>query len=219
MVCPLCGKRKARRPCPAVGNEICPVCCGTKRLVELACPPDCPYLAAAEAHPPASVRKRRERDVAFAAPMVHRLSEAGYRLLLAFQETISRYRPSTLPPLTDQDVAEAAGALAATLETAGKGIIFEHQARSIPAQRLVSELRATFAALARTPSSTLERDAATALRRIEDATKRASRVLEGGEVAYLEFLGRLPKAGTDTQNAEAVQVDEAASASPRLILP
>src|SRR5436190_794862 len=33
VTCPLCGQRKARRDCPAVGQRICAVCCGTKRLI------------------------------------------------------------------------------------------------------------------------------------------------------------------------------------------
>ena len=47
MLCPLCGKRNARRACPALGHLICAVCCGTKRLTEIACPSDCGYLATA----------------------------------------------------------------------------------------------------------------------------------------------------------------------------
>ena len=35
MACPVCGQRKARRECPALGQTICTVCCATKRLVEI----------------------------------------------------------------------------------------------------------------------------------------------------------------------------------------
>jgi hypothetical protein len=55
MVCPLCGLRRARRACPALGKQICAVCCGTKRLVEIQCPSDCVYLAVSREHPPAAV--------------------------------------------------------------------------------------------------------------------------------------------------------------------
>jgi len=45
--CPICKKRKPERYCPAKGEKICAVCCGTEREVTIDCPPDCPYLAAA----------------------------------------------------------------------------------------------------------------------------------------------------------------------------
>src|ERR1700704_4766830 len=64
VVCPLCGQRKARRGCPALDKQICAVCCGTKRLVQIECPPDCAYLAVAREHrPPAAARSRAARAV------------------------------------------------------------------------------------------------------------------------------------------------------------
>src|SRR6202165_3419820 len=45
--CPICEKRKAARFCPAKGEKICAVCCGTEREVTIDCPPDCSYLVAA----------------------------------------------------------------------------------------------------------------------------------------------------------------------------
>jgi hypothetical protein len=159
---------------------------------EISCPPDCVYLAGAEAHPPAFVRKQRQRDLDFAMPMVHKLSDQAYRLLIAFQELVRRHNQTALPALVDTDIAEAARALAATLETAAKGIIFEHRPQSLPAQRLLGDLRSLLAGLSRSPSSALERDAAVALRRIEEAALRAGKDLDGGPTAYVEFLRRLP---------------------------
>src|SRR5580704_11975657 len=64
-VCSLCGKRRPERFCPAKGEKICAVCCGTEREVTLDCPADCTYLIAAhryemEHRPPLS-----EADVPF----------------------------------------------------------------------------------------------------------------------------------------------------------
>ena len=42
--CKLCEKRRAKRHCPAVEGEICPVCCGTEREVTVDCPLDCEFL-------------------------------------------------------------------------------------------------------------------------------------------------------------------------------
>ena len=138
--CPVCRERKPRRSCPALGTTICTVCCATKRQVEIACPSDCIYLASARSHPPAVVQRRQERDMSFVLPIVSELTETQYRLLLLFQSAIVSHAPAAVPALRDEDVAEAAAAAAATLETARKGIIYEHQAVSVPAQRLTSEL-------------------------------------------------------------------------------
>ncbi len=43
--CSRCGKRKAKRFCPALGQSICSLCCGQLREKELHCPADCSYLS------------------------------------------------------------------------------------------------------------------------------------------------------------------------------
>src|SRR5919204_2859776 len=137
--CPLCGVRRARRACPGIGRQICAVCCGTKRLTEIACPPTCAYLSSARAHPPAVVQRQQERDFEFLLPRISDLSETQYRLLITLQALILRQADQAIPPVTDADVADACATTAATLETARKGIIYEHQAASVPAQRLAGE--------------------------------------------------------------------------------
>ena len=42
--CKLCEKKRARRHCPGVEGEICPVCCGTERENTIDCPLDCEHL-------------------------------------------------------------------------------------------------------------------------------------------------------------------------------
>jgi len=42
--CVKCKKRKAKRYCPALGESICSLCCGTHRQKQIHCPPTCPYL-------------------------------------------------------------------------------------------------------------------------------------------------------------------------------
>jgi hypothetical protein len=222
MACPLCGTRKPRRHCPALGKAICPVCCGTKRRVEVACPGDCPYLAAADAHPPAVVRRQRQRDFEFAATLVHRVPEGAYSLIMALQDVVARYRPSAIPGLRDADVAEACGTLAATLETSAKGIIYEHQAHSLPAQRLAAELRAVVEAARGTLA--VERDAAVALRRMETASRTAAAALGGSSTAYLDFIDRLPRElAAASPSGESPATGGAAAPvggdGPRLILP
>jgi hypothetical protein len=186
--------------CPAFGEMICTVCCATKRQVEINCPPDCVYLSSARTHPPAVVQRRQERDVSFILPIVSELTDTQYRLLLLFQSATLQHASGALPKLRDEDVAEAAAAAASTLETARKGIIYEHQAVSVPAQRLTAELGRVLSELsaqAGSQQARLERDAAVALRRVEQGAKSAGKAgspLDGDEApVYLNLLARMLK--------------------------
>jgi hypothetical protein len=140
MICPLCRQRKARRECPALKQTICAVCCGSKRLVEISCPSDCVYLTSSRDHPAAVVKRQQERDVAMLLPTIRHLTERQYQLFFLFQSTIARHTPEGLTRLLDADVAEAAGAVAATLETASRGVIYEHSAQTLPGQKLAADL-------------------------------------------------------------------------------
>src|SRR5918996_2396341 len=145
MQCPSCGQRKARRACPALGSNICQVCCGTKRLAEIKCPADCGYLASAREHPAAVVRRRQERDVAQLLPTIRHLTERQYQLFFLFHTMIARFTPRGFSRLVDADVAEAVSAVAAPLETAARGAIYEHTPQGPPAQALARELNTMLA--------------------------------------------------------------------------
>jgi hypothetical protein len=233
MVCQVCNGRKAKRACPGVGSvpaaapaaktgEICPVCCGTKRLVEIKCPSDCVYLASARVHPPAAVTRQRERDYRFALSLLRQLTPATAETLVLIQAVLQQYRITSIPPLTDADVAEAASALVATLNTAAHGVIYEHQPASLVAQRVMQEIKAALVRSEAQGRHGLEREAIAALRRVQDAARHAAEALEGGATAYLDFLTRLPhelKAIAGDAGQRVAQVDEPATESPRIILP
>jgi hypothetical protein len=195
--CPACRDRKPKRSCPALRATICTVCCATKRQVEINCPLDCVYLSSARAHPPAVVQRRQERDVSFILQVVSELTDTQYRLLLLFQSATVKHAGGARPSLRDEDIAEAAAAAASTLETARKGIIYEHQAVSVPAQRLTSELGrvvADLGAQAGSQQARFERDAAVALRRLEQGARTAAKALAGDEPpVYLNLLTRMLK--------------------------
>jgi hypothetical protein len=201
VICPLCNRRKARRHCPALGQQICAVCCGTKRLVEIRCPSSCGYLSASQAHPPAIVLRQQQRDLAVILPMLQGLSEAQSRLLLFFGSVIARYVPQDFQNLRDEDIAEAAASLASTFETAERGIIYEHRAGTGPAQHLAMGLRQSFTELVRDrpANAALDRDAALVLRRIEQAARDQAKIAGGGDTAYRDLLGRMLKAGSGDQ--------------------
>ncbi len=83
MTCPLCSQRKARRACPALGHQICAVCCGTKRLTQIPCPSDCVYLASAREHPPADRRPPAAARPGLHGPIDARLQPAAVTALSA----------------------------------------------------------------------------------------------------------------------------------------
>ena len=217
MVCSLCGQRKAKRACPALSRQICAVCCGTKRLVEISRPADCIYLTTARTHPPAVVQRQQEHDRAHLLPLLAGLSERQSRLFLMLAALISRHHGEPLQTLVDDDIAQAAAAHAATLETAGRGIVYEHRPASLPAERLLTELSTLVAEVTREGGSALERDAAIALRRIEGAAKQSAKAEPGG-AAFQQLLIRVlappggPGAADHTETPSA-------PASSLLILP
>jgi hypothetical protein len=217
--CPLCGQRRARRACPGVNQTICAVCCGTKRLREIACPSDCIYLSSAREHPPAVVQRRQEQDFRFYLPLIAELSDPQYRLLLLFQAVTLKSAEAVLPPLRDEDVAEAAAAVAATLETAAKGIIYEHRTGSLPAQRLADDLSGAIRELAsgESPPAKLERDAAVALRRLQQGADGAASALRGDPApAFIALLGRLMAAAAQSAGTAEAEPEPPA---PRIIIP
>jgi hypothetical protein len=213
MSCPVCHQRKAKRACPALGKHICAVCCGTKRLVEINCPPDCGYLLASRANPPAVVQRQQEMDRAMLLPLLQGLSERQARLFLMFAAVTSRHQPGTIQKLVDEDIVQAAGALASTLETAAKGIVYEHQPASLVAARLMAELKGVVDEVVKNAGSALERDAAMALRRIEHAAKMMGTVRPDTN----EFQQLLARVLTPPSGVEPPEAPEAPASS--LIIP
>lgn len=191
MTCPVCHQRKARRDCPALGQTICSVCCGSKRIVEIDCPPECVHLSTARAHPAAVVRRQHEADVAVLYPSVQPLTERQHQLFFLFHSAIARHQPEGFGRLVDADVAEAAAAVAATLETAAKGVIYEHSAPAATAQRLAVDLTALLHEIRAQGATVYDGEAALTLRAIEKGARTVGPVSGGGDTAYLELMGRL----------------------------
>lgn len=125
MACPICQKRKPSRFCPAKGEKICAVCCGTEREVSIDCPSQCPYLVAARRYERQHPRPIPPGDVPYpeigiSADLVHErrpvLSGLGYTVLKFARDN---------PSLVDDDVLTAIAALADTCRTLGSGIYYE----------------------------------------------------------------------------------------------
>jgi hypothetical protein len=212
MLCPSCGRRKARRECPALSSNICPVCCGTKRLTEIKCPPDCSYLASAREHPAAVVKRRQEQDVAQLLPSIRHLTERQSQLFFLFHTLIARYTPQGFTRLVDADVADAVAAVAATLETAARGVIYEHTPAGPPAQALASELKTMLAQMREQGATVFDREAAIVLRAIEQGARGAAGP-RGDQTGYLDLVNRILQV-----SGVSAPAPQSAPASP-LILP
>jgi hypothetical protein len=213
--CPVCGSRRARRSCPALKEQICTVCCGTKRLVEIACPSDCVYLAAAREHPAAATLRQQEHDLRFLAQLMRDLSERQSQVLFLLATLLLRYNPPELQALIDDDIAEAAGALAGTFETASRGVIYEHQPASLPAARLATSLKALLAEAGKGAPSSFERDAAVVLRRLEESARSLHAVDGSNRRRFLDLLGRIIRRPDGDRGGD----DRAAPEPSRLIVP
>jgi len=124
-ICPICEKRRAERYCPAKGEKICAIDCGTEREVTIDCPSDCAYLAAAhrweQSHPkPLAEEDVPFPDVSFSTDLIHTrqdvLSGLGYTVVLYAADQRS---------LTDSDILAAVQAMAETRRTLLAGIYYE----------------------------------------------------------------------------------------------
>jgi hypothetical protein len=124
-ICPICNKRRAERYCPAKGEKICAIDCGTEREVTIDCPSDCAYLIAAhrweQRHPkPLAESEVPFPEVSFPADLIHTrqamLSGLGFTVLIFAADQRS---------LADSDVFAAVQSMAETRRTLLSGIYYE----------------------------------------------------------------------------------------------
>lgn len=191
--CPLCGGGKARRSCPALDQVICATCCGTKRQVEIRCPESCPWLQAARAHPHAAQQRQQEQDSALVVPLIRELSDESYAVLMACLQAAVAARRDAVPRPLDEDLQQAAAALAATAETALRGVLYEHQPDSPVANRLARAMSAPLAEATQAGAPPLERPTIEALRRLEGVLKAYRRAGPPAPDAFFDFLERVLK--------------------------
>jgi hypothetical protein len=203
MRCPLCQSRQARRACPALDREICPVCCGTKRETEIRCPETCGYLSSSRAHPPVQVRRQQSDDIEALAPGMTGLSEPRQQLYLFTLTLLERFRGDGLDAAVDSDVVSGLEALAASYDTAARGLIYEQQAATAPAQRLAAGIRSVFEELGRGRPSAFAADAAEVLRRLADRARSLTADAAGSQRRFLDLAARVARRFGSPDEAEA----------------
>jgi hypothetical protein len=196
MNCPLCQKRPTKRACPALNREICPTCCATKRIVEIACPQDCRHLESGLKHPAAVVKRQIDQDVTVLMTSMGRLSEQQLQLFFLLQSIILGFKPDGLGRVVDSDVAQAAGALAQSLETASRGLIYNEATPSVIAEGLRKELRLVVDEVAKSGGSRAEQEVAQVLRGIERGARHDGGLVGDAPAAYLELVGRVLQQGS-----------------------
>ena len=99
--------------------------------------------------------------------------------------------PAGLTSLTDADLAQAAAALATTLESASKGVIFDESTSSPVAEGLRRELRPIVDEITKSGGSRAEREVAALLRGIERGARHEGAPLGDSSTSYLELLTRV----------------------------
>lgn len=142
MKCILCGHRKGKRLCPATRGQICPRCCGEKRVVEIPCPEDCVYLEPNEVYhftKKYATQLRGEPDPGRRWKLVEGTRELE-GLVGTLEQSIIRHAAG-LRTFQDTDVEEALQVLQATYRTEQKGILYEHSSSNPLVQALVRSLQ------------------------------------------------------------------------------
>lgn len=124
MSCPICEKRKAARVCPAKGEKICAVCCGTEREASIDCPAGCAYLIAAHRY-----ENEHQRSIPADTPLLGEkipqdIVYTHQQLMAALAFSIAKFCAAQ-PSAVDTDVLAALQALAQTYKTMASGIIYE----------------------------------------------------------------------------------------------
>jgi len=133
LICPICEKRKAARYCPAKGEKICAICCGSEREVTISCPADCAYLLAAHRYEDEHKRAMPE-DARFLEERVPQdILHTHQQLLAALAFQIAKFA-NTQPSTADPDVLRSLAALAGTYKTLQSGLLYE-QIPDVPCQR------------------------------------------------------------------------------------
>ncbi len=124
MSCPICEKRKPARFCPAKGEKICAVCCGTEREVSIDCPTDCSYLVSAHRYEDGHQRSLPADTPLLDDKIPQDIVHTHQQLMAALAFSIAKFC-AVQPTAVDTDVLTAIEALAQTYKTLSSGIIYE----------------------------------------------------------------------------------------------
>ena len=151
-VCVICKKRQAKRSCPALNAKICPICCATDRMMELACPESCVHLETGRQN--AAQREGHFMAQARAAAGLGRphLHPGHLHIIGTIHKAIAEVRRSRFRDLRDSDILAALVNAHKNLETADSGLIYEHPVTSPPVRAVSEHIREELETLSKTDS-------------------------------------------------------------------
>jgi len=143
MKCVACGKVKGKRFCPAKNGDICPSCCGEKRVVEIACPSDCKYLQIGHGYQAAKkfTAEWQATEDPRKSARLYATAQKHWEIIGEIERVIIGYAQS-LRSFSDERIRDAVSLVRDTYSTEQKGIIYEHTSADPLVQPLVRELKA-----------------------------------------------------------------------------
>ncbi len=141
LTCPICHTRKAKRFCPARGDSICAICCGTEREVTIDCPSDCLYLVDSRKYD-AGRRQIDWSKVPFPdAKISFEFARDHMTLIIALMSSIWEYAQERRQ-VVDSDAIAALQALAETYRTLSSGLYYENPPDYLYRRELYQALKA-----------------------------------------------------------------------------
>jgi hypothetical protein len=211
-LCPICAKHRPERYCPAKGEKICAVCCGTEREVTLDCPADCSYLIKAHRYEQEHRQPLNEDQLPF--PKIEISSALIYErqpLLVGLSRAILNYAAEHRE-ITDSTTLDALMALAETYRTMVSGIFYQKPPDSLAAAGLYAAIEELLSNLK------------------QENQQRGLPTLKDGEIfQLLVFLARIARTHTNQRRRARIFLEfmrgqlppeEKPSAEPsRIIIP
>jgi hypothetical protein len=143
VLCKICGKRRARRSCPAVHGDICTLCCGTEREVSLSCPLECESLQEAHRHEkplPVNEKDLSNPDVEVSEGLIGEQEELLLFCIYSLVQAAARTEGAI-----DADVMAALEALIKTRRTMESGLFYESRPENVLAQSVQRSFAASLA--------------------------------------------------------------------------
>ena len=163
------------------------------------------------------VKKQIDADVTILMRTIGRLSEQQLQLFFLLQSMVLAYKPEGLARLNDADVALAAGALAGSLETASKGVIFEESTGSVVAEGLRRAMKPVIDEVTKSGGARVEQEVALVLRGVERGARHEGDLIAAGDRSYLDLVGRVFQQAPPRREPAGVPGSD--PEKPRIILP
>lgn len=125
------------------------------------------------------------------AAVGHRWSEAELQVFFLLASQIVRYRPDSLAPVYDEDIADAASAMAGTLEAASQGLVAHLTGSTTVSEGLRRSFDEVVAVLGQQAGPAVAPMAARVLRGLAQGSQALRATSPDDPVAFLSLLRRV----------------------------